>query len=169
MGRVKVKGLESRMVQIELKKSDQRVERRGKGSVDQKERRGPKGRHSIAAAVRPWHLGKLDTEARRAGTRVCRTFGAQNEMDGFQPTPSRTWLLNTGPSGLRAWRLSLLNYRRVSPSPRFRIPASRFCSSKKRLRSRSIHASSSWAAFSSSSLFSRPRRSASKKARVRTL
>jgi hypothetical protein len=44
-----------------------------------------------------------------------------------------------------------------------------FSSSRKRLRSRSIQPSNSEAAFSSSSLLSKPRRSASKNARVRTL
>src|SRR5215813_1467932 len=46
---------------------------------------------------------------------------------------------------------------------------SRLRSSRYRLRSRSIQLSRSEAAFSSSSLFSNPRRSASKNARVRTL
>jgi hypothetical protein len=55
--------------------------------------------------------------------------------------------------------------------PHFRrvFCSSRFCSSANFFWSRSIQPSKSAAAFSNSSLFSRPRRSASKNARVRTL
>src|SRR5205809_5581599 len=45
-------------------------------------RRGPKGRHR--------HILKLP----------CRTFGAHAECLNSRPTPSRTWLLTGGPSGL---------------------------------------------------------------------
>jgi hypothetical protein len=44
--------------------------------AERKEQTGPKGRHSIAAAMRPRIVGKLDTEAQRAATGSYRTYGA---------------------------------------------------------------------------------------------
>lgn len=68
---------------------------------------GPQARNEIAAAVRPWieFLQKV-SEAPRADTNSCRTFGAFLKNHNAKTTPLRTWLFHSGPAGLGARPLS---------------------------------------------------------------
>jgi hypothetical protein len=97
---------------------------------------GRKGRYSVATSVRAWKV-RPNIPSGPKGRHLLyyqpqsRTFGAQSFVQSLS-TPSRTWLLNAGPLGLRNTTFDKLKF--VGPSVtsvgRFMLPASVFASAK---------------------------------------